>query len=269
MATGIFDRMARRRAMRRASSSPADARWLHTIMADDLAERLAATMPDFPTAIVIGATSPQLDSEVARRSGRVLRMQSIGEAPPSDIGGDEDRLPLRDSSVDLIINCGMLDTVEDLPGALVLARRAIRPGGLFMANFVGAISLPCLRSAISSTGSSVARIHPQIDLRGAGDLMTRAGFSQPVVDADTFTARYSDLATLVSDLRAMGMQNVLAQRVVMSRNEAGEIAAAFQAFADADGKIAERFTIINVSGWVPVRDEVRPAGPTGKAFPVQ
>ena len=43
---------------------------------------------------------------------------------------------------------GLLDTINDLPGALALVRRALKPDGLFLGVFVGAGSLPRLRQAM-------------------------------------------------------------------------------------------------------------------------
>src|SRR3546814_14159615 len=61
------------------------------------------------------------------------------------VQADEDALPFADASFDLIIACGTLESVNDLPGALILIRRILRPDGLFLAAFAGAGSLPVLR----------------------------------------------------------------------------------------------------------------------------
>src|SRR3546814_1803016 len=57
------------------------------------------------------------------------------------VQADEDALPFADASFDLIIACGTLESVNDLPGALILIRRILRPDGLFLAAFAGAGSL--------------------------------------------------------------------------------------------------------------------------------
>mgnify|MGYP006176166579 CR=1 FL=1 len=41
---------------------------------------------------------------------------------------------------------GLLDAINDLPGALIHLRNALAPGGLVMAHFIGGQSLPALRA---------------------------------------------------------------------------------------------------------------------------
>jgi hypothetical protein len=98
-------------------------------------------------------------------------------------------------------------------------------------------------------------------VRAAGDLLARAGFALPVVDCDSVTVRFASLARLVADLRSMGATNLLAAR---SKRPLGRLALAaaageFAACADADGKTAERFEILYLSGWAPSPDQPQPA----------
>jgi hypothetical protein len=157
---------------------------------------------------------------------------------------------------------GALDTVNDLPGALLLTRRALRPDGLFLGAFAGAGSLPRLRRAMlaadSVDGGAAARIHPQIDVRAAGDLLTRAGFTLPVVDSQPVDVRFPSLLGLVRDLRAMGATNILGAR---SRRPLGRhaLAAAIADFEEAGEKTTERFEILHLLGWSPSPDQPRPA----------
>src|SRR6185295_8953180 len=90
------------------------------------------------------------------------------------------------------------------------------------------------------------RIHPQIDVRAAGDLLTRAGFALPVADCESLTVRFSSFGRLVSDLRAMGGTNILAARDTTPLRRIG-LAGAIADFEEAGGT-AERFEIVHVAG---------------------
>ncbi|HST36404.1 MAG TPA: SAM-dependent methyltransferase [Allosphingosinicella sp.] len=236
---GPFD--PRLRALR-AGRRRLEARYLHRRAIDDLIERLALVARAFRTAFLIGP-----DAELAAR---------LSEAGLTVAQGEAEDLIERPGAYDLIASVGLLDTINDLPGALVLARRALTAEGLFLAAFAGAGSLPALRGAMrageEAEGKGASpRIHPQIDVRAAGDLMLRAGFALPVVDRDVVEVRYESLPQLVADLRAMGATNQLAGRGAPPFGRIGLTAAIvdFAAQAGPDGKIAERFELIHVSGW--------------------
>ena len=236
---GPFD--PRLRPLRAGRIRP-EARFLHCRAIDELIDRLETVKLELHDAFVLGCDS-ELTVRLVERGLNV----AAGEA------GD---LIERPGRYDLIASVGRLDTINDLPGALALARRALRPDSLFMAAFAGAGSLPALRRALrageEAGGRGAApRIHPQIDVRAAGDLMLRAGFALPVVDRDVVEVRYAALPQLVSDLRGMGGTNQLAGQTAPPFGRVGLAAAIadFAAQAGPDGKTAERFEIVHVSGW--------------------
>jgi NADH dehydrogenase [ubiquinone] 1 alpha subcomplex assembly factor 5 len=94
-------------------------------------------------------------------------------------------------------------------------------------------------------------LHPQIDVRAAGDLLSRAGFARPVADADQFTATYPSLPRLVADLRANGLGNVLTQRFPVRRSEYLTWCNRFDAKRKGNGKVTEHFETIQMTGYGP------------------
>jgi SAM-dependent methyltransferase len=262
-----FDRALRRIRRDRAAASGGTADYLYRRIADDLLERLDLVTRPFERALDLGCGEGYLTDRLRARGLEVVAADP-GFAFARAAGGvqaDEDRLPFADASFDLIVSVGMLDSVNDLPGALLLIRRALKPDGLFLGAFASAGSLPRLRSAMlaadAAEGGAAPRIHPQIDVRAAGDLLTRAGFTLPVVDCDGVDVRFGSLPSLIADLRAMAATNVLASRSKRPLGRLGLAAAMadFAAHADPDGKTAERFEIIHVLGWAPAPSQPKPA----------
>jgi SAM-dependent methyltransferase len=264
---GPFERRLRRLRRDRAAGGFAPAGYLHRLAANELVERLDLVKRDFRMALDLGCGDAYLAGRLRERGMHVVTADA-GFAFAAAAGGvqcDEDRLPFAEAAFDLIVSVGALDTVNDLPGALLLARRALKPDGLFMAAFAGAGSLATLKQAMLAAdevaeGAS-AHVHPQIDVRAAGDLLSRAGFALPVVDTHGIDVRFSSFGRLIADLRAMGAGNLLASR---SRTPLGRaaLAAAWQHFDSAaavDGKTAERFEILHLLGWAPAPDQPRPA----------
>ena len=242
----------------------ADHDFLYRAMLEELLDRLADVQRDLPEVLVIGCPDGSARSALEAMGKRVV-CADPGFAAARAQGGvqaDEDALPFADESFDLVIACGTLDSVNDLPGALILIRRVLRPDGLMLAAFTGAGTLPRLRAALmAGEGDRPAQhIHPQVDVRSAGDLLSRAGFAMPVADSETLTVRYGDILRLMHDLRGMGAGNVLTSRPpALSRDVLMGAAQHFAQAADDDGRTPEQMAILYLSGWKPDPSQPRAA----------
>jgi SAM-dependent methyltransferase len=262
-----FDRALRRLRRDRAAQRFDSADLLHRRAAEELLARLELVQRSFTDILLIGHAGPFLADRLP--TGAATLCADSGRRFAERSGGlvcDEDRLPFAKGSFDLILSVGVLDQVNDLPGALTLLRQALRPDGLLLAAMAGAGSLPRLREAMAAAdeaqyGAAAAHLHPQIDVRTAGDLLARAGFALPVADAETVLVRYPGFDRLVADLRAMGATNLLAQRSrrPLLRSGLAAARAAFAAQADADGRVTERFELLHLTGWAPAPHQPRPA----------
>lgn len=261
-----FDRTLRRRRRDRAARRPHDSRFLFRRAADELLERLDLVARPFATALDLGCGDGYLTKRLRARGLDVIAADAGPRFADGGVHCDEDHLPFAAGAFDLVVSVGALDTVNDLPGALIQVRRALRPDGLFLAAFAGAGSLPRLRAALRTAEEAEglpagARLHPQIDVRAAGDLLVRAGFALPVADDEALDVRYSGLAALVADLRGMAAANLLVARPRRPFGRIGYAAAtaAFAAGADPDGRTTERFHILHLSAWAPSPDQPKPA----------
>ncbi|HEX2764063.1 MAG TPA: methyltransferase domain-containing protein [Allosphingosinicella sp.] len=268
-----FDRRLRRLRRDRAAPRFGEADYLFRAAADELIERLAMVRRDFRRALDLGCAGGYLTGRL-REHGLEIVPADAGAAfavSADGVQAEEDRLPFEPQSFDLVVSVGVLDTVNDLPGALIQIRRALRPDGLFLGAFAGAGSLSKLKRAMlaadAAEGRAAPRIHPQIEVRAAGDLLTRAGFALPVVDVQSLDVRFPHLRRLVADLRAMGATNVLAERgPPLTRRGLAAAIAQFESDAEEDGKTIERFEIVHLLGWAPSPDQPKPAARgSGKA----
>ena len=239
-------RIAARRRIGRLQAAADPARFVIDDIVEDMLERLAFLRHEPKRALVIGDWTGELASRLRAQGAEV------GEAEPGD-GFDEER-PFPFEGFDFIASAATLDTVNDLPGALIHVRRALAPGGRAIASFVGAGSLPVLRRImLAADGERPApRLHPMVDVRAGAQLLQRAGWADPVADGRTLTVAYRSLERLVADLRAQGLGNVLASRSPPLGKAGYERArAAFAAEADAQGRVVEKFEILTLSGRQP------------------
>ena len=256
----IFDRTRRRLRRDRAQRDFANHDFLRAAMLDGISERLGAVRRTFTDVLDLGCFDGAFEPPPGARIARVDPGHRFA-AGAGGVQADEDRLPFADGAFDLVVAAGTLDTVNDLPGALTLARRVLRPDGLFLAAFLGGGSLPTLRAILREAEGErpVARLHPQVDVRSAGDLLMRAGFALPVADVETLTVRYRDLFRLTGDLRGIAATNLLPGTPPLTREAIARAAMAFAARADADGRVTERFEIVMLTGWSPSPDQPKPA----------
>lgn len=231
-------RLAVRQRAERLQSGNGAARYLAEDMAEDLLERLAFLRHEPRSALVIGERSGRFAAALSA-SGCAVTMADHAT-------GFAEELPYPQSGFDLIASCGTLDTVNDLPGALIHVRNALAPGGLALASFPGAGSLPALRAAmLAADGDRPApRLHPMVDVRAGGQLLQRAGWADPVIDSRSLEVRFRSFDSLIADLRAQALSNVLVSPgPALSRQQLAIARAAF-----GTGTV-ERFEILTLSGW--------------------
>jgi SAM-dependent methyltransferase len=269
----IFDRaLIRHRHARAVALGPAT--FLLDRVADDMADRLAAVLRRFDVAVDLGTPDNAVRVALKRQDtvGTVIAANALGDIRLRGelfVAADEEALPFRDASLDLVVSALALQFVNDLPGVLVQIRRALKPDGLFLAALLGGDTLTELRQSFATAESDIEggispRVAPFADLRDLGGLVQRAGFALPVTDVDRLTVRYETVLSLMRDLRRMGATNTLVARRRMPLRRAtllrmAEIYA--DRFADDDGRVRATFEIVWLSGWAPHESQQRPLKP--------
>lgn len=271
----IFDRELqlafRRRAFKRAIPG---ADFILQRAAEDLEDRLDAVTRHFPVAVDLAGHNGLAAAAIARsgKADMILRIErdaAFLNGPFPAIVADDEVLPLKPQSVDLIVSLLALHSTNDTPGAMIQIARALKPDGLFLAALSGNGTLGELRESllqaeIELTGGASPRIFPFADVRDVGGLLQRAGFALPVTDVENVTVRYDSIFNLMTDLRAMGMQNILRDRSRKPVSKklflrAAEIYA--ERFSDPDGRIRASFSTIWLSGWAPHESQQKPLKP--------
>jgi SAM-dependent methyltransferase len=270
----VFDRaLLAQRRRRAAALGPAT--FLIDRVAEDMAERLSAVRRSFDVAVDLGTPTDAVRRAILE-AGAVRR---IVAATPSAatrddertaiVVADEERVPFRDASLDLVVSALALQFVNDLPGALVQIRRALKPDGLFLAALIGGDTLTELRQAFAAAeaeveGGASPRVAPFADVRSLGALLQRAGFALPVTDVDRVSARYDSPLRLMHDLRRMGATNVLAERrrAGLRRRTLTRLVEIYaERFADPNGRVRASFDIVWLSGWAPHESQQQPLQP--------
>lgn len=270
----IFDRNLKRKQRDRAAwlLRPKDS--LVDTVAEDLLDRLEDCKRTFSTALCMGGSLEAVRRLLRGRGGieKLIMMdtskdmlkscQDAEKSLPNEniettyVVGDEEFLPIKESSVDLVISNLGLHWTNDLPGAMIQSRLALKPDGLFLAAILGGETLKELRIActvaqMEREGGISPRLSPLAQVRDAGNLLTRAGFQLPSVDVDEYTVRYRNPLELIDHLRSMGETNALVQSTKMLKRETALATAAVyeSMFAAEDGTIPATYQVIYMTGW--------------------
>jgi len=272
----LFDRALLRRRRRRAAELGPTGFLLERV-AEDFADRLAVVLRRFDRALDLGTPGDALRRALAAsgKVGTIVAADALAQRGGAETGSalvvaaDEEALPFREASLDLVVSALSLQFVNDLPGTLVQIRRALKPDGLFLAALLGGETLTELRLSFMAAEAEIEsgvspRVAPFVDLRDLGALLQRAGFALPVTDVDRITVRYASPVALMHDLRRMGATNALIERSrrPLKRSVLARLLEIYGArFADADGRIRATFEIMWLSGWAPHASQQQPLRP--------
>jgi SAM-dependent methyltransferase len=271
----LFDRALLRQRRERVGGEFSRADFLVQRAAVELDERLDLVLRDFPIALDLGAGQGTMTSKLLARDNigltiagdhSIVLMRDL--AGTTKIVCDEEHLPFAEGSLNLVTSILSLHFVNDLPGALIQIRRALKPDGLFVAALPGGQTLIELRTAFTLAeeeilGGISPRVAPMADVREYGGLLQRAGFALPVVDSDFVTVSYENPLKLMHELRLMGAGNILADRLKkpLTRQLLQRVVDIYERQFTVDGRINATFEIIYMSGWAPHESQQQPLKP--------
>ncbi len=264
-----FDRAIVRARRARAATRMPDAAFLHENVAERLLERLSDINRRYDRALALGwdAASRPLPATIGFYADPAAARTRLMPGP--GLACDEDMLPIREHSMDLVISNLTLHWVNDLPGALIQINHALRPDGLFMAAMLGGDTLIELRDVlleaeVDISGGAGPRVSPMAGLSDMAGLLQRAGFAMPVADQEMIEVSYSHPLAMMHDLRAMGetnattgRQKTMTRRAIMMR--AAELYT--ERYSDEEGRVPARFQVLFLTGWAPGPNQPRPKRP--------
>lgn len=256
----IFNPRARNLAQSRSAKRQARSglSFLYLRAAEDAASRLEDINRQFSSAILVG-----------RRDGRGVMTSGLpAERCPKVF--DHVQTPTNlNGSFDLIVSILDLQSDDDIPATLMQYRKHLAPDGLLLIAYLGGETLTELRQSLYAAdqdifGGATARVYPMVDYSQSAMLLGRTGLALPVVDMDRVTVSYGKLSSLISDLRDLGLTNVLAARDTrpLTRAWLSQLEESYAAhFARGDGKLTATFEIVWMTGWAPHESQQKPLKP--------
>jgi malonyl-CoA O-methyltransferase len=220
----------------------------------------AALRARFPRArlLELDLAPEMLDVARDRLSGGQSRWRNFfsptwwrGSARNIFLCADNEQLPLRTGTVDLLWSNLAFQWANDISKILKECRRVLRPGGLLMFSTLGPDTLKELRQAFAADAGR-PHVNRFIDMHDIGDMLVQAGFGDPVMDMEQLTLTYQNLNALTSDLRATGSQNVHPdrRRGLTGRQLIMSVELAYERYRQ-EGRLPATFEVIYGHAWKP------------------
>lgn len=212
---------------------------------------LPALRARYPQGRVIALDLAFTMLQQARRRGGTSWWRSLLQQRPAALCADIEYLPLATGSVDLVWSNLALQWMNEPERAFAEFHRVLAPGGLLMFSTFGPDTLKELRAAYSGVDrhTHVSRF---VDLHDIGDMLVQRGFGDPVMDMEPFTLTYSDVRTLMRELKAIGAHNVTRERPpgLTGRARLAAVAAAYEDLR-RDGTLPATFEVVYGHAWKP------------------
>jgi malonyl-CoA O-methyltransferase len=191
--------------------------------------------------------------------------------PLARICADARALPLADASIDVLFSNLCIQWIDDVPALFEEFRRVLRPGGYLAISTFGPDTLYELRAAWAAADRA-PHVSGFVDIARVGDALMAAGFRDPVLDAEHFTLTYTDAASLMRELKAIGATNADARRMrgLTGKNHLRRALDAYESFRRED-VLPATYEVIYAHAWGPQPGQPRRARSGGEiaSFPLE
>ncbi|XP_073930429.1 arginine-hydroxylase NDUFAF5, mitochondrial isoform X5 [Castor canadensis] len=217
-ALNIFDRDLKRKQKNWAARQPEPMKfdYLKEEVGSRIADRVYDIARDFPLALDIGSgrgyIAQHLNKETVGKffqtdiAENALKNSLETDIPSVSVLADEEFLPFRENTFDLVVSSLSLHWVNDLPRALEQIHYVLKPDGVFVGAMFGGDTLYELRCSLQLAetereGGFSPHISPFTAVNDLGHLLGKAGFNTLTVDTDEIQVNYPGMFELMEDLQ--------------------------------------------------------------------
>lgn len=187
------------------------------------------------------------------------------EVPTYRMVVDEEFLPFKNDSLDIVVSSLSLHWVNDLPGCFKQVFNALKKDGVFLGCLFGGDTLFELRVALQLAelereGGFAAHISPFATVQDLGNLLNRAGFSMLTLDIDEMVITYPTMYELMYDLKGMAENNCSwSRKAHLHRDTMLAASAIYKEMYGNDQGVPATYQVIYFIGWKPHPKQPKPA----------
>ncbi|XP_043912092.1 arginine-hydroxylase NDUFAF5, mitochondrial isoform X1 [Protopterus annectens] len=241
-----------------------------------IADRVFDVARTFPVALDIGCGRGYIAQHLTKETvGKLFQVEVAenalkkavkSEIPTFNILADEEFLPFKENTFDLIVSSLSLHWANDLPGAFRQIYYVLKPDGVFLGAMIGGDTLYELRCSLQLAeqereGGFSPHISPYTAATDLGNLLGQAGFNLLTLDTDEIQVNYPGMFDVLEDLKGMGESNCSWNRKPLLHRETMLAAAAIyqEMYGNDDGSVPATFQIFYMIGWKPHESQAKPA----------
>lgn len=176
--------------------------------------------------------------------------QGWKKAQTDYVCGDLEQLPIKASSIDFVWSSLALQWVGDLEATLGELYRVQRAGGAILFATFGPDTLKELRQTFSRIDDR-PHVSRFVDMHDIGDMLTRVGYQNPVMEMEHITLTYENLKALVTDLKNIGAHNAAKDRPrgMLGRLAWAQLEKAYETYR-IGGRLPATYEVVYGHAWV-------------------
>lgn len=263
----LFENASLRRNFGRAASSYAQVAVLQREVETRLIEQLDFLEDRQPIRILDLGCGPGRASAAMKKRWPKAQVIAIDAALPmlkevpkqtrfwrpiKRVCADVSQLPIADAGVDVIFSSLCLQWVNDLPATLAEFRRVLKSDGLLLFSTFGPDTLLELREAYWQAGEKNPPLSPFAAIQQIGDAIIAAGFKNPVLDRELYQLTYSDVRSLMKELKAIGATDARPQRLrgMAGKTRFQNMSAAYEKLRDKS-VLPSTWEVVTAMAWGP------------------
>lgn len=257
----IFDRKLLKIRRDRSVKSLKNSDFLIKFACEDLADRIFDNKIDSLLEIGCragGIASYLQDKEIGFYTKSDLSFKMLKNNNHTiKVSFDEELLPFKNESFNMVVSPVNLHWVNDLPGCLVQIRKVLKKDGMVFLSFFGYQTLSNIRQLITNSeieveGGVSARFPPLIDVKSLGALAQRVGFKDIICDSNIVNVQYENIFKLFEDIRAMGESNLMHKgSKYFSKELLNKVATNYsQLYVKNKGELTTAFEIVTLTATI-------------------
>uniref|UniRef100_A0A6I8N686 Arginine-hydroxylase NDUFAF5, mitochondrial n=1 Tax=Ornithorhynchus anatinus TaxID=9258 RepID=A0A6I8N686_ORNAN len=217
-AVNLFDRELKRKQKDWAARQPDCVQYdyLREEVGGQVADRVYDIARDFPLALDVGSgrgyIAQHLNKETVGKFFQVdISKNALKNAVKTEIStvsvlADEEFLPFKENTFDLVVSSLSLHWVNDLPRAFKQIHEVLKPDGVFIGAMFGGDTLYELRCSLQLAelereGGFSPHVSPFTAVNDIGHLLGRAGFNTLTVDTDEIQVNFPGMFEVMEDLQ--------------------------------------------------------------------